>query len=163
MKNNEFKPHNGRSNILEQYQLTNHMMNEKCPFIEESVYKYMEPEDQLYYDKLPENITIFRGCRSTENSRLEPYGQSWTTSLKVASFFAHEVSHNDKYRHFIEEEDYDYDDEGNPCEIEYSDMVVLTVIIPKKYILGYTNSRKEFEVIVDISFFETTKPILLKE
>lgn len=69
-------------------------------------------------DRLPEMVTIYRGC-SEEESGDEEYGISWTTKREVAEWFANRI-----------------------------DGVVVEMVIHKDSIKAYMLSRSEYEVIV---------------
>ena len=44
---------------------------------------YLEPEQRKFYDDLPDEVTIYRGCDLTLTG-----GVSWTTDRKIAERFA---------------------------------------------------------------------------
>lgn len=83
----------------------------------------MNDEELEYYNNLPEIVELFRGCDKEEMNIDEDnfLGISWTTSRKVAEFFA--FRHNTKGR------------------------IVVKTEVPKKEIVAFINERKEFECI----------------
>ena len=98
------------------------------PFFLKADGKLMMNEEELdYYNNLPEEVTIYRGCSiyevepNEEDESPSCLGISWTTSRKVAEFFA--------FRNDAEER------------------VVVSTTIPKSDILTFINNRNEYECI----------------
>lgn len=83
----------------------------------------MSEEELAFYDSIPDQVEIYRGCSydEVEESGV-PEGISWTLDYKVAEFFA-----------------YRYGDE-NGC--------IVKAIVPKTDIRYATDDRSEKEVIV---------------
>lgn len=82
----------------------------------------MDEEELEYYNNLPDEVTLYRGCSANELDRDEEncLGISWTTSRKIAEFFA--------FRHS------DYDDE---------DRVVVSITVPKSDIITFIKDEDE--------------------
>ncbi len=98
-------------------------------YIKESLFEYMSKEDLKMYDSFPGEITIYRGCDLKED-----IGQSWTISLETAKWFAFRANDNES-------------------------RIVIEAKIYKKDIFAYTNQRREYEVIVDVSKLRNQKQI----
>lgn len=47
----------------------------------------MDEKELVYYDSLPDKVTLYRGC-SMEEYEDDAFGISWTTNREVAEFFA---------------------------------------------------------------------------
>lgn len=86
----------------------------------------MRREDYVYYKKLPQTVTIYRGV--SERGTYD--GLSWTVSKDKAEWF--------QYRFM--------DDTNRTNAVTH----LLTVMIDKYDILAYFNDRDEKEVVVDI-------------
>lgn len=82
----------------------------------------MSDEDYNYYNKLPNEITIYRWVSVGSN----PNGLSWTDNIETAKWFAHRFDNDDKKG---------YIQKG---------------IINKKNVLAYFNSRNENELICNV-------------
>lgn len=80
---------------------------------------FMQPEDRNYLLKLPQTITVFRGCNETNKN-----GLSWTLDKKVAEKFAGRFS------------------------TKYNGSTVLTKTINKNKVFAYLSSRSEKEIII---------------
>ena len=87
----------------------------------------MDEEEQEYFDALPDEVTLFRGCNINELNYLKKKGNasclgiSWTTDRGVAEFFAFRVGNKDR--------------------------VVVSVGVKKSSIIAFLNGRKEYECI----------------
>lgn len=82
----------------------------------------MEKDEFEEYEKLPNDLTVYRGCNSIE-AEIDDFGISWTTERKVAEFFAFRFK--------------DYNGR------------VFGMDIDKRDILAFFNGRNEYEVIVN--------------
>lgn len=80
----------------------------------------MDSEEQAEFDKLPEQLTIYRGI--TDYNKKHIKGISWTLDIDIASYFAHRFRCKGK---------------------------VYKATIQKKYVLAYYQNRGENEVVVD--------------
>ena len=83
----------------------------------------MEKDEFEEYKKLPNELTVFRGCNLVE-AEIGDWGISWTTERKVAEFFA--------------------------FRFENHDGRVYGIDIDKRDILAFFNDRNEFEVIINL-------------
>lgn len=81
----------------------------------------MDDDDREAFEKLPEKVQVYRGCISEENED----GLSWTTNLKIATFFAKRFA-----------------------ELRSGDPIILCGEVDKADVLAYTQGRGESEVIV---------------
>ena len=79
----------------------------------------MTDAERKAFNGLPEEIPVFRGL---QDDRARRKALSWTTSYKVAEWFAHRWSRNGK---------------------------VFAAVIRKSDVYMYTNQRNEFEVVVN--------------
>lgn len=79
---------------------------------------FMSDEDLGVFNKFPETITVYRGCKEGQNEN----GYSYTTDESIASWFANRFNN------------------GTPKVVELT--------VKKEDILAYTNSRGEKEVII---------------
>lgn len=97
----------------------------------------MEKDEFEEYKKLPNELTVFRGCNLVE-AEIGDWGISWTTERKVAEFFA--------------------------FRFENHDGRVYGIDIDKRDILAFFNDRNEFEVIINpydcwsVPYIVTDKP-----
>lgn len=83
----------------------------------------MEEENLAFYNSLPEQVVVYRGCDYDEVEECGvPLGISWTTELKVAEFFAYRWNN------------------PNGC--------ICKAVVPKSSIRYATNDRMEFEVMI---------------
>lgn len=82
--------------------------------------------DKIFFENLPNIITVYRGIQSEEFSD----GLSWTTDLKTAQFFA------------------------NRFKRKKLKGIVLVGEIQKSDILAYINNRSEHEIICDIELIK---------
>ncbi len=115
--------------ILEKYEMTNRRIGENLPYVSECLYHEMSLKDKRAYDKLPNEVTIYRGAHMGEHPG--HVGQAWTLDKDVAGFFA-----------------WSYYEEGIlPRDSKYR--VVLKAMIPKEYIFAYSSERSEDTCIVD--------------
>jgi len=145
-----------RKNILDEYQMTNKLMGEYLPVIEESVYDFMEDDEKKHFDSLPDRITLYRGCSIDEAYGSSEYiGQSWTDDIDIAKFFAYEHhtaalggSKFDNAKILIA-------DDGRIVPV--AGRCVISRTFNKNEILGYVNSREEREYICDISYEKVIK------
>ena len=84
----------------------------------------MEEKDKQLYDKLPQQLIIYRGCDLIESKEGNEFGISWTTERKVAEFFAFRYNnHNGR---------------------------VFGLEIDKRDIIAYFTDRTEYEAIINI-------------
>lgn len=89
----------------------------------------MSKEENEYFDKLPDTVTVYRGASSMEfEDECPNFGLSWTTEQKVAEFFA--------FR-------------GRGCNVE--DGRVYRVVVDKDDIKAVFLDRQEAEVIITYS------------
>jgi len=97
----------------------------------------MEKDEFEEYKKIPNELTVFRGCNLVE-AEIGDWGISWTTERKVAEFFA--------------------------FRFENHDGRVYGIDIDKRDILAFFNERNEFEVIINpydcwsVPYIVTDKP-----
>jgi hypothetical protein len=87
----------------------------------EPVVPFFSPEQREFFDALPAQVKVFRGC-----SRLRVRGVAWTTDRTVAEGYAR----------------------GHRT-LRVSEPVVASAIIPKQYIFFVTNDRNEKEVVLN--------------
>jgi hypothetical protein len=87
-----------------------------------SLRKYLPPEIREATDALPDLVTVYRGC-----AREHVRGIAWTTSPKVAEFFA----------------------VTNRWAGLAPDRVIASAIIPREHVFYATDERNEAEVILD--------------
>jgi hypothetical protein len=85
----------------------------------------LKPND---ISSLEEMVTIYRGCDENE-FQSNNYGQSWTTSIKIAELFA--------YQHYSFQEWFNLESR-----------VVVTAVIPRSAVL-FSDQSIEFEVIIN--------------
>ena len=79
-------------------------------------------EEKVFYDALPERITVYHGC-----SKMRQRGLAWTTDRQIAVGFA----------------------KGHR-RIEVPDPIVLECVVPKNIVLAtFAHSRSESEVLLD--------------
>ncbi len=114
---------------LERYEMTNKIIGESMPYIEECLCHEMSLKDKRTYDKLPNEVTIYRGAHIGEH--LGHVGQSWSLDKNVAGFFA--------WVHYAAA--------LSPKNLK--DRVILKAKILKEHIYAYTSQRKEAECIVN--------------
>lgn len=89
--------------------------------------EYLSEKDYEYWQSLPDEVEVYRGCDIHELDETGfPLGISWTVDYKVAEFFAY------RYKN----------DEG--C--------VIKAKVPKSLIKCYENDRSEAEVIITDPF-----------
>lgn len=112
-----------RRNKLEEYQMVNSWAGEELPIIDESLYHQMKGKDKITYDALPDNIIVYRGASLSEITG-EYIGQSWTTSIEDAEYFAY-------------------------IRYESPSRCVLKATIAKSNIYAYVDERNEKECIVN--------------
>ncbi len=125
---------NKAKNILEEYSMVETLNDEILPKITRNLVHFMPKKDKKVYKKLPQVITIYRGCHKDE--AITPKGQSWTLSLKTARHFA--------WMHYAADDKFKYDD--------MKDRVVIKATIKKKDVFAYLGLiRDEKECIVNIS------------
>lgn len=93
------------------------------PFFKKANRQYIMDEEELsYYNNLPDNVILYRGCSKYEVEGEDSIlGFSWTTERKVAEFFAF------RYR--------------------LIDTAVYSIEVPKKDIKAIFLERYEFEAI----------------
>ncbi len=84
--------------------------------------KLMDKEEYSYYEKLPQEVTVWRGV-SPSRERL---GLSWTNDKDTATWFMKRFE--------------------NECRTGY----MLEATIDKEFVLAYINSRGEKELVVDV-------------
>ena len=113
---------------LDIWEGVNKLIGEEMPLVEHSLIGDMETKDVTALDRLRGIVTVYRGMSVREATELQAQGQivkqSWTLSPKVARFFAEKHGSSSRGKR------------------------VVRVKILKSDILGYTNSRKENEVII---------------
>ena len=93
----------------------------------------MDEKEQEYFDALPEDVTLYRGCCINELNYLKGeddedndgscLGISWTTDRGVAEFFAFRDEYNRE------------------------DRVVVSAVVKKSSIITFINDRGEYECI----------------
>lgn len=83
----------------------------------------MNEDDRTFFNSLPDELTIYRGCSLTE-IQSGKYRFSWTLNKNVANFFANEYFRN----------------EGIETDI-------IEIVVKKEMLLAYFNDREEEEVI----------------
>ena len=81
------------------------------------------------YKNLPESIRVYRGVAVGRN----PKGLSWTNNLEKARWFSNRFN--------------------NENEVGY----IQTVVVNKKDILAYFNTRNEDELVCDIRKYKISK------
>ena len=89
----------------------------------------MTQEDYEVYKNLPESIRVYRGVAVGRN----PKGLSWTNNLEKARWFSNRFN--------------------NKNEVGY----IQTVIVNKKDILAYFNTRNEDELVCDIRKYKINR------
>ncbi len=123
-----------RLNILQQYATTDTLNGEELPEITRNMVHKMDKSDKKSYKKLPQKLTIYRGCHKDEVD--SPRCQSWTLSIDTARHFA--------WMHYAADDKFTYD--------EMKDRVVLKATIAKKDVFAYLNFiRGEKECVVNLS------------
>lgn len=128
--------------ILQQYAMTDTLNGEKLPEITRNMVHKMCKQDKKSYKKLPQKLTIYRGCHKDEVDN--PKCQSWTLSLETARHFA--------WMHYAADGKFSYD--------EMKDRVVLKATIAKKDIFAYLELiREEKECIVNLSGLKNVEVI----
>ncbi len=121
-------------NIVEEYSMVNTLKGEKLPTITQNVVHKICKADKKRYKKLPQEITIYRGCHKDEYSN--PTGQSWTLSKDTARHFA--------WLYYTADEKFTFDD--------MKDRVLLKATISKKDVFAFLQDiRYEEECIVNPS------------
>ncbi|MEC5167232.1 hypothetical protein RCH18_002984 [Flavobacterium sp. PL11] len=90
----------------------------------------MSEEERIFFENLPETVTIYRGC-SLKEIKSNNFRFSWSLDKNVADFFAFDYNKNLKIK---------------------SNIVVRTV--SKNSLIAYFNGRDEQEVIY-IQDFDT--------
>ena len=88
--------------------------------------RFLEVEDEEYFNALPDQVTIYRGMTVEEFEGGE-YGVSWSLKKEVAEFFANTYGRNHS--------------------TSQQETVVMSLTISKNEIISFTNDRNEFEVI----------------
>ena len=83
----------------------------------------MNNKERKYLDKLPEQITIYRGMTKVEQESKD-FGVSWTLTKERAEFFAKEYQRN--------------------YTTKQLQKVVHSMIIDKKNFIAFFNEREEF-------------------
>lgn len=83
----------------------------------------MNENERKYFELLPEELTIYRGCSKTEIES-KKYRFSWTLNKDVANFYAFEY----------------YRNKGVECDI-------IELVVKKECLLAYLNCRQDEEVI----------------
>ena len=102
----------------------------------------MDEKEQLYFDALPDEVTIYRGCNIKELNYLKKKGNtsclgiSWTTDRGVAEFFAFRVGNRDR--------------------------VVVSAVVKKSSIITFINNRDEYECIF-LDIFSINPQIVTQE
>jgi len=92
----------------------------------------MSPEDYAAYNKLPKQLTIYRGLQF-DGAKVE--SMSWTLNKDIAKWFAHRwLKSGEKGR-------------------------VFSTNVPLSAVLMYNNEREEEEVVIDPSFLEDIKEL----
>ena len=120
--------------VIQQYVQTDTLSGYKLPEITRNMVHKTGKEDKKTYKKLPQKLTIYRGCHKNEVD--SPRCQSWTLSLDTARHFA--------WVHYAADNKFTYD--------EMKDRVVLKATIAKKDIYAYLGYfRGESECIVNLS------------
>lgn len=139
-------------NLLEEYVMTETLKGESLPVITKNMFHQMNKKDKKTYKKLPQKLTIYRGCHKDEANN--PKCQSWTLSKKIARHFA--------WVHYVADGEYTYDD--------MKDRVVIKANILKKDVYAYLGFiRDEQECIVnleglkDIEIIEKYSPDMLEK
>ena len=124
----KYRPVYPHENILNRYMLTNQRIGESLPLIKVLLFEYMRTEDIRYYEKLPDEVMIYRGTSLDEfKGSVFDVGQSWTLNKEVARFFAYDY----------------YNTSENRC--------ILKATINKNNIFAFVNDREEKECIIDTS------------
>ena len=78
--------------LLELYHYTETDDWEPLPIVSESIYSEMTDCDKKTFDAFPTHITIYRGTSEKEsNGSISNFGQSWTTDINKAEYFAFEL------------------------------------------------------------------------
>lgn len=93
-------------------------------------------EDVIFFNNLPDKITVYRGANKVEAT--EGFGQSWTLDPDIAEFFAYDYYSTWSFKNNS------YFANENRC--------IYQAIIPKDKVLVYTNSRKEYECILNAEY-----------
>ena len=102
----------------------------------------MDEKEQLYFDALPDEVTIYRGCNIKELNYLKKKGNtsclgiSWTTDRGIAEFFAFRVGNKDR--------------------------VVVSAVVKKSSIITFINNRDEYECIF-LDIFSINPQIVTQE
>ena len=102
----------------------------------------MDEKEQLYFDALPDEVTIYRGCNIKELNYLKKKGNtsclgiSWKTDRGVAEFFAFRVGNKDR--------------------------VVVSAVVKKSSIITFINNRDEYECIF-LDIFSINPQIVTQE
>lgn len=84
--------------------------------------RVMSAEDRRTFERLPEMITIYRGCSNVD--QVEAY--SWTTDETMAHWFAH-----------------------RKCRT--NEPVVAKMVVHKSFALAYFSDRQESEIVLDFT------------
>lgn len=104
----------------------------------------MDEKEQEYYDALPDEVTLYRGCSINELNYLKDeddsscLGISWTTDRGVAEFFAFRDEYNRE------------------------DRVVVSAVVKKSSIITFINDRDEYECIF-LDIFSIEPQMVTKE
>ena len=112
-----------RRDKLEEYQMVNSWAGEELTIIDESLYHQMKEKDKITYDAFPDNIIVYRGASLSEITG-KYIGQSWTTSIEDAEYFAY-------------------------IRYKFPSRCVLKATIAKSNIYAYVDERNEKECIVN--------------
>lgn len=112
--------------LLERFIKVHTSVGQPLLTIKRNLYDEMNSMEQKTYDELPELVEIYRGCNRFE--REKDQGQSWTSDLDTAKYFA--WFYSDKYK-------------------EDNDRVVLKATIPKDGIYAYIGRNNEFEFVIE--------------
>lgn len=98
----------------------------------------MNAQELAEFERIPERLTIYRGC-SAEETAAGVYGLSWTRCRTIAEFFAWRFDAADRGR------------------------VVVSVEVPRADVLALFNSRKEYEVIADVTAAACSVEVIARE
>lgn len=91
----------------------------------------MEEEDREFFNNLPDEVTIYRGC-TKEEIKSGNFRLSWTLDKKIAEFFAFTyINHT-------------YDKGGKKDITKYD---IMEKVVSKKDLLCYFSGRNEAEVL----------------